>query len=69
MTHEPYFMVHCPCNGPATFMHERRDDALNEAKRLARENPGKSFYVLMAVHHVCLPSPEPTVTDCEEIPF
>ncbi|MBO29517.1 MAG: hypothetical protein CML61_12320 [Rhodobacteraceae bacterium] len=36
-------------NGPATFQHDTREQAEREAERLARQNPGRKFYVLETV--------------------
>lgn len=34
---------------PPTFIHERRESAIAEAERLARENPGQLFHVCESV--------------------
>lgn len=44
-----YWMVHCPEYGPPTVRHPSEAAARDEAKRLARRNPGCVFYVLEAV--------------------
>ncbi len=36
-------------DGPTNFRHETREDAEREARRLARENPGTPFFVLVAI--------------------
>lgn len=36
-------------DGPSSVVHLDRSVAEAEAKRLARENPGKTFYVMQAV--------------------
>ncbi|PJN96848.1 hypothetical protein CNY89_00115, partial [Amaricoccus sp. HAR-UPW-R2A-40] len=49
MSREPeaFWMVKGP--GPASMRHDTRGSAEREAERLARANPGQSFYVLQAV--------------------
>jgi hypothetical protein len=44
---ETFWMV--KGNGPTSFVHDSPQSAADEAKRLARENPGKQFYVLQAM--------------------
>lgn len=43
-----FWMVWCPHGHSPTVRHATRTKAANEAKRLARENPDREFYVLEA---------------------
>lgn len=45
----PYWLVHCPTQGPAHYKHFSRISAENEAERLARAHPDHKFYVLQTV--------------------
>lgn len=47
MTAEKFWMV--KGRGPTNYCHDSRISAEEEAKRLARENPGQLFAVLEAV--------------------
>ena len=66
---ETFYMV--KGDGPTNVRHASREIAEREAKRLARENPGTPFFVMMAidgfvkddVRHIDLHFSEP------EIPF
>lgn len=48
MSKEPFYVVWCPGGGNPTVRHDYHTDALGEAERLSRQNPGKEFFVLMA---------------------
>ena len=41
-----YFMVHARDGGASSIQHPTRDEAVKEAARLAKHNPGKTFDVL-----------------------
>ncbi|MBR9764869.1 MAG: hypothetical protein GYB53_15410 [Rhodobacteraceae bacterium] len=66
---EKFYMV--KGDGPTSVRHPSREIAEREAKRLARENPGTPFFVMMAVdgfvkddvRHIDIRPPE------AEIPF
>lgn len=47
----PFFMV--KGLGPTNFIHSAPSDAIREAERLARENPGTNFHVLQSIRTVC----------------
>ncbi len=44
-----FFMVYAQDGGAPTYRHATVDEAKTEAERLARQNPGKKFFVLMTV--------------------
>lgn len=46
---EAFWVVWAPDFGPPRVKHELECRAENEAKRLARQSPGHSFYVLKAM--------------------
>lgn len=48
VSEEIFYLVWCPEKGSPTHQHGTYEDALNEAQRLARNNPGSKFYVLRA---------------------
>lgn len=49
MKAQPFFLVWNPEGGAPTLKQPSYVVAENEAKRLARSNPGQSFFVLAAV--------------------
>lgn len=49
MKPQPFFVVWNPEGGPPTVKQPSYSVAETEAKRLARRNPGQSFFVLAAV--------------------
>lgn len=49
MKHQPFFLVWNPIGGAPTMKQPSYSAAESEAKRLARANPGDSFFVLAAV--------------------
>lgn len=74
-----FWMVHGDGTGPTNYRHEAYQHARNEAKRLARQCPDTTFYVLEAVSaHVKIDvqdmtiqgsSPSALPVDDDEIPF
>lgn len=46
---KPFWMVYGIGAGAPTYQHETEQSAVNEAKRLARSAPGRTFVVLEAV--------------------
>ena len=49
MTPATFFVVWCPTHGAPSVRHASKDDALQEARRLASNNPGREFFVLCAL--------------------
>ncbi len=47
-----FWMVYGLHQGAPTVRHKTEESAINEARRLARNNPDVHFYVLAASHHV-----------------
>ena len=45
----PFWLVWNPSGFAPKFKHATHESAETEATRLARENPGKEFYVIMPV--------------------
>jgi hypothetical protein len=48
MTEQAFWMVWSPQGHAPTVQHFEEKRAVGEAQRLARENPGREFYVLLA---------------------
>ncbi len=48
MAERMFFMV-LGDRGPPSYRHDGFDSAKEECERLARQNPGKTFYVLRAI--------------------
>lgn len=72
MKEEPQFwMVWSPQGNPPRFRHDTFDSARDEAKRLARLDPGRTFIVLCAVRGYVLSRPEPEEIrfDDDDLPF
>jgi hypothetical protein len=44
-----FWMVWCPSRNPPVYKHESENNAIHEAERLAKANPGEQFFVLEAV--------------------
>ena len=63
MSDEPsanrFWMVYSPSGRAPVYRHKSRESAEQEAKRLARENPQLSFFVLKAVTGFTAPEPTP----------
>lgn len=49
MAEEGFWMVWNPQRNAPRVKHFNRDSAIDEAKRLARENPGEEFVVLQSI--------------------
>ena len=45
----PFFLVWNPSSGQTKHRHKTVEDAEKEANRLARENPGIKFHVLLSL--------------------
>lgn len=58
MKHQKFWMVYSQQGKAPTYMHLTREDAQNEASRLARNNLGKEFFVLKAVSGVVTKTPK-----------
>ena len=56
--HHKFWMVYCPQRTAPTYQHLSRQDAEQEARRLATMNPGTQFFVLRAVSGVTATQPE-----------
>lgn len=56
-----YWLVHG--SGPTNHRHAERGDAIIEARRLAAENPGRTFVVLEAVQAITHAPPPPPPID------
>lgn len=68
MVQYKYWMVHSPAGGAAQKTHQTLNDAMDEAKRLATQQPGKRFAVLEVVSCYEVRQPEPTVVRVEHMP-
>jgi hypothetical protein len=55
-----FWMVWCPSRGNPSKKHGLEADAREEAHRLAEENPGYEFFVLLSVGSWMIRQPEPT---------
>lgn len=49
MEQDTFYMVWSPQGGYPTHKHGSQAGAINEAERLARNNPGREFYILQAL--------------------
>lgn len=56
---ERFWMVKSVGGGPTRFMHSAKPAAMEEAERLAAQNPGEVFAVLELVAALVLPKPSP----------
>ena len=45
----PFWLVWCDTGFAPKFKHSTIESAEKEAERLARENPGRNFYVVMPI--------------------
>jgi hypothetical protein len=51
-----FWMITGDGNAPLWYRHFNRQDAVNEASRLAKSNPGKEFFVMESVEMLTQPS-------------
>ena len=67
----PYWMVHCPTQGPSRHPHNSRAAAEAEAERLARRHPGHRFFVLgtASAHMVRDPVERVVFPTASDLPF
>lgn len=68
MHEDIFYVVWNPEHGIPRIRHQSRTAALAEAKRLAGDNPGQNFFVLVAQLRICREDPV-TVVELDEIPF
>jgi hypothetical protein len=54
MQQNTFWMVYTPQGTAPTKQHSSIESATREAERLARANPGKEFYVLVAIEGRCV---------------
>ena len=73
---EMFWVVWNPEAGPPSVRHRSRQKARDESTRLAGENPGQEFFVLVAIGRAHRPEPTifkaltpPSGVDDDEIPF
>lgn len=59
MDAERYWMVHSPINRDAKVKHTSKSSAQVEARRLAAQHIGETFFVLEAVDAYAVEIPEP----------
>ena len=68
--HEPgFFLVWNPDAGPPQKRHALRESAVEEALRLARQNPGQRFYVLAVIGYARKTDVEWVVLEHNDAPF
>jgi len=66
----PFFLVWCEDGGSPTFKHETAYHAEQEARRLARQNPGQRFCVLAPMARIVTANTIVERFDCsDDIPF
>lgn len=66
---EPFFMVYGLSQGAPTVRHANRVVADAEAKRLAAQHPGVTFYVLATVGKARKVDVDFVTIDPDEVPF
>lgn len=52
-----FWMVCSSTSSTSNKKHETKQDAINEAERLAKDNPGKAFHILESIGYWFTPSP------------
>lgn len=65
----PFYLVWCEDSKAVTKKHRYQHDALIEAQRLAKGNPGHNFYVVRATDRVRKVEVEHERIDDQEVPF
>lgn len=65
----PFYVIWNPAHGLPRFRHHSSADAEREAKRLATENPGQEFFVLLATAVARRPDPVEFKHLKDDIPF
>lgn len=65
----PFYLVWNPQRGLPAFQHPTMQEAEEEAKRLARDNPGENFFVLAPMHRFKKNDLEHEQYDVDLIPF
>ena len=65
---EHFYLVWEPLGGYTRHRHNNRQEAEYEAVRLAKENPGKEFYVLRALSMSKKEEPVKTI-ELTDLPF
>lgn len=65
---EAFYLVWCEDGNPPTFKHDTLESATQEAERLARKNPGRTFVVLQAYSARCVDSMQ-RIDFAVELPF
>lgn len=66
---QKYYMVLCAQTGYSRYKHESYQSAKDEAVRLARQNPGNDFVVLLGVATVKKNDVVIDELERDEIPF
>lgn len=65
-----FWMVKSENTNETKYMHPTSDNAINEAKRLAKEFPGTKFFVLSCIGYALCKDPvEFHETEFDQIPF
>jgi hypothetical protein len=60
MAFKQFWMVWCPQKGKPNKKHECLSEAKDEAKSLAKANPGYEFFVLNSIGSWMIREPEPS---------
>lgn len=68
MNDEMYWLVHCIERPNATYIASFKHEAIDEAKRLAQEYPGETFYVMESITAYCARVPEPERVNLHHVP-
>lgn len=69
--HAVFWLIWCERGGSPTRKHPTRQSAMEEAERLARANPERTFHVLESYRSVTVRSPVEwsVATDPDDMPF